>query len=196
LLCPAARATPARPTWRHFSTCLCRTAAHILITERITICWLSRGGDYLETIAVDPAAPSPPRPRWFGLDSAPDAPALRHWICRVDDIEAAVAALPEAGEITALERGDLRWRMAQPVSGEIAFDGMFPALIQWDGPDAASGLVQRGVALERLHVQHPEARRLEALLAPYLAERRLRFATGRPGLTAILRTPSGQKVLT
>jgi hypothetical protein len=152
-------------------------------------------GLYLEAIAVDPDAQAPVGPRWFGLDTAPQTPRLGHWICRVDDIEAAVAALPMAGAITALARGDLRWRMAQPASGEIAFDGMFPALIQWDGPDPAGALTQRGVALETLHVQHPEAARLEALLAPHLADPRVRFAQGRPGLTALMRTPGGPKVL-
>lgn len=152
-------------------------------------------GIYLEAIAVDPDAPAPAHPRWFGLDAPPDAPRLSHWICRVDDLEATVAALPEAGEIVALARGDLRWRMAQPASGRLAFDGMFPALIQWDGPDPAGALVQRGVALESLHVQHPDAPRLEALLAPHLSDARVRFAEGIAGLTAMMRTPVGVRVL-
>lgn len=153
-------------------------------------------GLYLEAIAIDPAAPKPTYPRWFGLDTAPDTPGLSHWICRVDDIEAAVAALPDAGEITSLERDDLRWRMAQPASGEIAYDGMFPALIQWDSPDPAPLLTQQGVRLQSLHVQHPDAPRLEALLAPHLTDDRVRFTQGLPKLSAILDTPTGARVLT
>ena len=153
-------------------------------------------GLYLEAIAVDPDADAPAYPRWFGLDIVPAAPRLRHWICRVADIEAVVASLPVAGEITALTRGDLRWRMAQPASGQIAFDGMFPALIQWDSPDPAGRLTQQGVRLEALHVQHPDAPQLQALLAPHLTDARVRFAEGRPTLTAMIRTPSGMKVLT
>lgn len=153
-------------------------------------------GLYLEAIAVDPAAPRPAFPRWFGLDHAPETPRLGHWICRVSDLEATVAALPLAGEITSLSRGNLRWRMAQPADGKLAFDGMFPALIQWDGPDPWTGLTQRGVALQHLHVHHPDVARLQALLAPFLRDGRLRFVEGPPKLTAIMRTPTGEKVLT
>src|SRR5687767_5483712 len=49
---------------------------------------------YLEVIAVDPAAPPPGRPRWFGLDAlAPDAgPRLAAWVARTDDVAATAAA--------------------------------------------------------------------------------------------------------
>ncbi|HVR48900.1 MAG TPA: VOC family protein, partial [Pseudorhodoferax sp.] len=64
------------------------------------------GALYLEVIAVDPAAPAPARPRWFGLDAlAPDAaPRLACWVARTDDIVGAAAALP-LGEVLPMSRG-------------------------------------------------------------------------------------------
>ena len=47
------------------------------------------GGVYLEVIAIDPDAPAPQRPRWFGLDQPAlrarlaDGPFLAHWAARV-----------------------------------------------------------------------------------------------------------------
>jgi hypothetical protein len=48
-------------------------------------------GLYLELIAIDPQAPPPGRPRWFGLDRPEDLPADRPrltWVARSDDIGA------------------------------------------------------------------------------------------------------------
>ena len=50
-----------------------------------------QGGLYLEAISIDPAAPTPDRPRWFDLDNFADAPRLTNWICSVSDIEKACA---------------------------------------------------------------------------------------------------------
>ena len=60
---------------------------------------------YLEAIAIDPAAPPPGHPRWFGLDAFAGPARLDKWICRVDDLGAVLEALPMAG---ALQRLPLR----------------------------------------------------------------------------------------
>ncbi len=57
---------------------------------------LSLGDLYLEVIAVNPAAPPPGRPRWFDLDRFRGPPRLTTWICRCDDLPAALAAAPPA----------------------------------------------------------------------------------------------------
>lgn len=55
---------------------------------------------YLELIALDPDAPSPRRPRWFGLDAPAlqarirQRPRLIHWVARSEDIAASRAACP------------------------------------------------------------------------------------------------------
>ena len=72
---------------------------------------LSLGDLYLEVIAVDPAAPKPAWPRWFGLDDFRGPPRLTNWICRTDDLDAELAAAPPGtGTATDLSRGDYRWR--------------------------------------------------------------------------------------
>ena len=43
-------------------------------------------GLYLEAIAINPAAPTPDRPRWFDLDRFEGSARLSNWICRTDDI--------------------------------------------------------------------------------------------------------------
>ena len=155
---------------------------------------LGLGGVYLEALAIDPAAEPPTEPRWFGLDRFKGPARLDKWICRVRDMDEALAALPMAGRPGELSRGRLRWLMSVPGDGMLPYDGMFPALIQWLSPVPAGAILSAsGARLTGLEVIHPEAEGLEALLAPYLDAPLARFATGaRPALRAELRTPQGQ----
>lgn len=152
------------------------------------------GGLYLEAIAIDPAARPQRQPRWFDLDGFAGGPRITNWICRCGDLPQALAGLPEgAGRPLALTRGDLRWQMAVPESGRLPFSNMFPALIEWQGPHPAPRLEQRGCALRRLVVAHPEAAELQAMLP--LADGRLVFETGSAGYEAVFETPHGVRVL-
>jgi len=153
-------------------------------------------GIYLEVIAVDPAAPAPQRSRWFGLDRFAGRPRPVAWICRTDDLDAALAGFPDAGEPVALLRGDLRWRMAVPASGMLPFDNAFPALIAWQGAGhPAARLAPSGCRLKRLEVAHPEAEALQARLAPVLDDARVIFVPGPGGLRAEFETPRGRRWL-
>lgn len=155
-------------------------------------------GLYLEAIAIDPAVPPPARPRWFGLDGFEGPARLTNWICATDDMDAALATLPEgAGEPLPLRRGDLRWRMAVPISGILPFDNLHPAIIQWDSPvHPATRLAPSGCALRRLIVHHPDAASLESALAGILDAPRVVFEAARaPGLRAEFDTPHGVRVL-
>ena len=154
------------------------------------------GGLYLEAIAVDPGAGDPGRARWFDLDRFAGPARLSNWVCRVDDLDAALAALPPgAGRPVAVSRGDLRWRMAVPESGRSLFDNLFPALIEWQGDLHPSAMLAgSGCALRRLVVSHPRAGALAAELAA-LDDPRVEFAVGAPGLRAEIDTPGGLRVL-
>ena len=156
---------------------------------------LSLGPDcYLEVIAPDPSAPAPGRPRWFELDGR-TAPALTDWVVRVDDLDAALAAAPDgAGEATALERGDLRWRMGVTRYGRTPLGGAHPMVLRWDGPGAAGRLPDVGCRLVSLTVETPEAEALRVALP--LDDPRLRIVPGPVlRLSAEIDTPHGRRTL-
>jgi hypothetical protein len=152
-------------------------------------------GLYLEAIAIDPEAEPLPYRRWFALDDFQGAPRIGNWICRVDDLDAALAALPDgAGRPVDLARGDLRWRMAVPQDGRLPCGGAFPALIQWQVATLPGDtLPGKGVRLGRLEIAHPEARWLRDVVP--LEDDRVIFVEGAPQMRASFETPHGTRVL-
>lgn len=161
---------------------------------------LGLGDDfYLELIAIDPTAPPPGRPRWFGLDSLPvsDRPRLIHWAARSKDIARDAAASSEdLGEILPMERGDYRWRISVPADGHLPGDSLVPTLIQWDVPfHPAQRLPEVGCRLMKLEGFHPQPARIRTALASLGLGSRLDVhacAAAEPTqLVAYLRTPSG-----
>jgi hypothetical protein len=156
---------------------------------------LRLGNLYLEVIAIDANAPAPVWPRWFGLDGFDGPPRLTHWIAACDDLDAGLATAPQGtGRATDLARGGLRWRMGVPDNGQLPFDGMFPALIEWLGPHPALRLPDSGARLAGLDVAHPEAGALRAALAG-LTDPRVSIVSGPPALNARIDTPAGPRVL-
>ena len=153
-------------------------------------------GLYLEVITIDPTAPKPAYPRWFDLDRFAGTPRITNWICRTNNLTAAVARHPGAGHPVALERGDLRWQMAVPDTGILPCDGMFPALIEWSGAaHPAQRLTASGCRLTRLTIRHPRAAELQSGIAAELADDRIAFEQGPSGFNAEFATPAGPRVL-
>lgn len=161
---------------------------------------LSLGGEeYLEVIAVDPEAEEPPYPRWFDLDRFGGPPRMTNWVCRTDDLDAALdTAPPGTGDPFEFTRGDFAWAMAVPDDGALPFDAAMPALIEWDrgSPHPARRLPDHGVRLNRLDVFHPQADRLTEA---FPALRALGHVSVRRGpekrLIATISTPEGIRVL-
>jgi len=158
---------------------------------------------YLEVIAVNPAAPPPAQPRWFGLDqrASDSAPTLSAWVLRTTDIHTHAAASNQSlGPITAMQRSDLNWLITIPESGTSPLDGLAPALIEWHTPALpVLSMPDQGLSLEALHIFHPEPETMQTLLtrlqldAPVLV---LPSAPGStPALQAIIRTPTGIRKL-
>jgi hypothetical protein len=159
---------------------------------------MSLGDDYLEVIAIDPEGARPAQPRWFDLDRFDGAPRATTWICRCDDLEAALAhAPPGAGRPWDLARADLRWRMAVPEDGILPFDGLFPALIQWQGTaHPAPRLTDLGARLVGLTLYSPQADGLRAALAPLVADARISVVEAAlPRMEVRIATPNGEVVL-
>ncbi len=152
---------------------------------------------YLEAIAINPDGPIPDRARWFDLDRFQGPARLTNWICRCDDLDATLAALPEGfGTPVQLERGDLRWRMAVPRSGVLPFDNCAPALIEWQGTaHPAQQLTASGCRLTGLEVRHPDADILAGLLAPLLRDVRVSFVKAQPALKAVFAKAGSRLVL-
>jgi hypothetical protein len=150
---------------------------------------------YFEVIAVDPGGTAPGQPRWFNLDARAPGTRLSHWVARCDDLDAALAAAPDGcGVPWSLARGNLRWRMAVPETGQTPFDGLFPALIQWDS--APPELRDTGVRLEALRLRTPEAAALRAVLGPLIRDMDVEILDAdAPGMDAVLRTPDGMVTL-
>lgn len=160
---------------------------------------LSLGPDiYLEVIAIDPGAGSPGRARWFDLDNFEGSPRLSNWIAKCDELKPVLEASPPGRmDILDLLRGDLRWQMAVPEDGKVAFGGAFPALISWAGSaHPAARLKDQGCRLEELRIFHPEATMLRDYLKPIMEMAKLTIETGPDvRLEAHIRTPSGLRLL-
>jgi len=158
---------------------------------------------FFELIAIDPAAPAPARPRWFGLDDPAlqaqlaVAPRLITWVVRTRQIaEAFLASDTPLGAIEAMTRGDLRWLITFPNDGSLPDGGMIPSLIQWpDGPHPASRMPDLGCSLDRFEAIHPDPdgyrRRLASIGADRHIEIRAAPSGTPPRLIAHIRTPHG-----
>ncbi|MFN9481133.1 MAG: VOC family protein [Betaproteobacteria bacterium] len=153
---------------------------------------------YLELIAIDPEAPAPARPRWFGLDRADvqaraaREPVLLAWVGSCDDITAAVTAVPLLGEVLPFTRNAYAWRFALTAHGELNYDGVLPPLIQWDS-DAhpCDALEDRGCKLLSLELTHPDAAAILPLFRKLRIAGPVELAAGPPALRARLRVADG-----
>lgn len=163
------------------------------------------GRSYLEVIAVDPEAPAPARPRWYGLGDPETRariaarPRLLTWVVGSNDVDALRAAsLIDPGPPVAVTRGDLSWDLTVPEDGRLRFGGLFPSFIRW--PDGVSRPPERlpdtGLALVELAC-HGASETLAPALSSIGADRliALRVDGNAPRLTARVSTPAGEVVL-
>lgn len=149
-------------------------------------------GLYLEVIAIDPVAVPEAGHSWFGLDDFTGPPRLANWICRTDDLAAAVAkAPPKAGKPRALTRSDLQWQITVPDDGSLPFQGAFPTLIAWAAGTLhpADRLPRSGCRLIGLEVSHPDADTLARMMD--LSDPRVALKCGPFALSAKFETPAG-----
>jgi hypothetical protein len=152
---------------------------------------------YLELIAPDPAQPSPPHPRWFGLDTL-TGPRLVTWAAKSRDLDgewsAAEAAGVPLGDVRSGRRElgggrALSWRLTYPDMR--VGDGLIPFLIDWgDSPHPAQTAPGR-LELVALHAEHPDSAAVTQLLMSLGWT--LPVVPGpAPALIATLSTPRGR----
>jgi len=162
-------------------------------------------GCYLEIIAVDPDLPAPPMPRWFGLDdpaiiaSLRESPRLITWAVNTTDLDTLLAASTlNIGVPTALERGDLRWKVALSDDGRLSAGGFLPLCIQWQTDcHPSTKMADLGCRLKKLVVSHPYPNWMEQVLASIGAGELVSLEqSGRTGaLRATIETPFGIRTL-
>jgi hypothetical protein len=158
---------------------------------------------YIEIIAPDPAQGTPAHPRPFDLDDpalklALEAePQLIAYVAATPSIEAVVARLgaSHGGEVRAMRRGALSWRMAFPPQRQ-DMGNLIPPLIQWDGARAAAQIPDSGWRLTGFEAQHPDMDALrEAIAARGLAEAIKLRQSPSPRLVAHLRHRDGREAV-
>lgn len=158
---------------------------------------------YLEVIAVNPMAPPPGRPRWFGLDGLPDdvSPRLAHWVAKTDTLKALSPIFAEVvGEAQSMSRGALRWEITILENGRLPLEGGAPSLIQWGQPvHPATMLEDKGCSLQMLDIFHPAPERISHLLDAmnFSGPVRLNRCDGIEAarLVSCIETPSGLRKL-
>lgn len=120
---------------------------------------------YLEVIAINPAAPKPATPRWFGLDDlAANAPARLHtWAARTANLSTTVQASAEPMyPIVPMSRGALNWLITSPQDKAATHGGLTPTLIEWQTEaHPASTLPDSGLVLTQLEFFTDDPARVE-----------------------------------
>lgn len=158
---------------------------------------LALGDVYLEVIAADPDAPPPAHARWYALDRFSGAPRLTNWVMKVPDLRATLARINvDAGKPLAVTRGSLSWEIAVRDDGELPFDNVFPALIEWPGAHPLDTMEDSGCRLRAFEISHPEADALSDALSPLAPPQTVRISTGAPGFRAEFETPHGLREIT
>ncbi|WP_136636147.1 VOC family protein [Pseudooceanicola onchidii] len=158
---------------------------------------LRLGSDtFLEVIAVNPDAPAPDRPRWFGLDAPVPQPRLAHWVVRCDDMAKARALLPDTlGPALSLTRGSLNWLLTVPDDGQLPMDGALPSLLEWQAdPLPPTQMAGADADLTAFTITHPQADMIHETLAPHLDDPRITYRTGPLALEARI-TVDGREVI-
>lgn len=157
---------------------------------------------YFEIIAIDPAAKTPARARWFGLDTLrlDGGPRLIHFVARAAALDAQCDALRAVGldpgpPIAASRdtpQGRLAWRIAVRDDGRLLAGGALPTLIEWGARHPTAAMPASGVTLRSLAL-----RGLPDQAAQVLQLRGVELAAGAgPALTATFDTPRGTVNLT
>ena len=133
---------------------------------------MSLGVDtFFEVISINPSAPKPSHPRWFGLDDAQFASARPHsWILNSDNLDEDLAKAKslgvDLGTPTTQTRSDMTWRFAVRDDGAIPLDGAAPMIMEWPEMPAhpASKMTDLGARIKSIALRSPHAAILNNLL--------------------------------
>ena len=162
---------------------------------------------YMEIIAIDPRASFPKsctrEKRWFSLDSNKTkrrlslAPQPLCWVVAVNNIEQTASNCGyEPGRITEMSRGDFRWKLTVPDSGELSEGGVLPVLIEWPkGKNPADVMPESNLVLKQITLFHPSPNFIEHILFAMDISGPIKIKFGEPAIQFTFRTPNGNNVL-
>ena len=162
---------------------------------------------YMEIIAIDPSASFPKsctrEKRWFSLDSNKTkrrlslAPQPLCWVVAVNNIEQTASNCGyEPGRITEMSRGDFRWKLTVPDSGELSEGGVLPVLIEWPkGKNPADVMPESNLVLKQITLFHPSPNFIEHILFAMDISGPIKIKFGEPAIQFTFRTPNGNNVL-
>ena len=162
---------------------------------------------YMEIIAIDPSASFPKsgmqERRWFSLDSATTqrrlsiGPQPLCWVVAVDNIEQTTLNCGyEPGRIIEMSRGDFRWKLTVPDSGELSEGGVLPILIEWpNAKNPAEAMPKSSLILEQLLLFHPNPNSIERVLSKLDISGPIDIKLGEPAIQFAFKTANGSNVL-
>lgn len=155
------------------------------------------GGSYLEIIGPDPGQPTPPGPRFFGIDDLSEprlaGVAFRASSKQLDDIAAAADRVGASIVVTSMSRqrpggATLTWRVARlrsdPVPGVLVF------LIDWMSSRHPAEDLVPAARIEQLEIVHPRPIEVKGAWACLGVSARP-VEGAEPRLVATLSTPRG-----
>jgi hypothetical protein len=121
--------------------------------------------EYFELIAIEPGAPGP-RSRAGSTWTISLGPRGRpHGFAAATTLTPPWPWHPRHRHAVVTATGDLSWRMAIPEPANCPFDGLFPALIEWEGTaHPAPRIPDKDVRLKALELHSPSADGLRAAL--------------------------------
>ncbi len=168
---------------------------------------LRLGADFfLEVIAVDPNAPRPAQPRWFGLDERDtlhdhwnDGRRLRGMVARTDTLAETAGLAPDLlGAPMRITRGERAWMFAVRADGKLPLDGAVPHLMDWGAQGSAAPAMQDlGCKLVDLVLETPAPEAVEGVYARIGLAGAPKLRVGpRQKLMAVIETPAGIRLLT
>jgi len=162
---------------------------------------------FIEVIAINPDAPAPSRPRWFGLDDPAiqnglkQQPRLITWVVNtsaLNDLKESTSY--DIGEVTPLSRGELNWLFAVPSDGRLLGAGMLPNIMQWQTASHPSqNMADLNCRIKKLTIHHPYPDWMIASLEQINAEKLVTVKALNDGSTAYLEveidTDNGSRLL-
>lgn len=158
---------------------------------------------FLEIIAINPTAPAPARPRWFGLDdpyvraALQKTPRLLTWVVNTQELATLHGqSQVDLGEIMPQVRGELEWLITIPRDGHLLGAGLFPTVIQWQVEGhPARAMADLGCSLTALNLYHPYSEWLTNVLTAIGADHLVTIhplpSNATPYMAAEFMTPTG-----